>query len=133
MIFPRAARSGTVAWRDLVNAASVRVHDGAGGSVRTPIQRVRDSISVCVRFAGERKGGVERSLARDVGPDPQPIWSQSVIANPALQVGREWDARSDNRPGRRKPQKIAAAQAHFGAEEIMISGQRNRRIEMHRR
>src|SRR5207249_11408772 len=53
-------------------------------------------------------------------------------ANPALQVGHERSAGSDNRPGRGKPQKLAAVQEHLGAEEIMIRGKRDRWIEIHR-
>src|SRR5439155_4632695 len=119
MIFPRPARRWTVAWRDLLDAAPVCVHDGAGNSARAQIQRVRNSILVGIRFAGERERGIERSLAGDVRSDAQPIWRQRVIANPALQIGRERKAGGDNRPGRGQPQKVAAVQAHFRPEEIM--------------
>src|SRR5439155_7293383 len=62
MIFPRPARRRTVAWRDLLDAPPVCVHDGAGNSARAQIQRVRNSILVGIRFAGERDRAIERSL-----------------------------------------------------------------------
>src|SRR3989442_15085500 len=110
MMLPRAAGSRTAARRELVDAAPVFVHKGATRRARTQIQRVCDSIAVGVGLTGERERRVKRSLAGDVRPDAQPIRGQSVIAYPALQVGRERSPGSDSRPGRGKPQKIAAAQ-----------------------
>ena len=108
------------------------VHNGASRSARTQIQRVCDSISVCVGLTGERKRCVERALGVMSVPMRSQSGAKSVIANPALQVGRERRAGSDYRPGRGKPQKIAAAQEHLGAEEIMTGGKGDWRIENHR-
>ena len=63
----------------------------------------------------------------DVGPDTRPVRGKIVIAYPALQVA--YEQRRGNRLGRRKPQKIAAAQLHFGPEEIMIGRKQNWWVE----
>src|SRR2546428_828756 len=109
MIFPRAARSWPAARRELIDAAPVCDHDGAGGSARAEIQRVRHSISVRVGLASKRKGGIKGSGAGDVSPDAEPVRGKIVIPYPALQVKRERRA-SDNGLGRGQPQKITAAQ-----------------------
>ena len=62
-----------------------------------------------IRHTGQRKTCIKWPLTSDVGPDAQPIGSQIIISYPALQVGCERCAWGDNRFGRRKPQKIAAA------------------------
>src|SRR6267142_2399604 len=132
MILPSSTSSWTAAWGELVNAATLCVHNFASRRARALIQRVCDSVTVCVSLTRERKCCVKRSLAGDVSADAQPIRSQVVIANPALPVGRERSAGSDNRFRRGQPQKIATVQKHFRAEEIIIGGKRDRWIETHR-
>src|SRR5215471_12011388 len=107
MILPRPARSRTTAGHDLGDAAPVSVDDSIGKSARTQVQRIRDSITVFVSLTGEGKGGVERALVGDVGPDAQPVRGQGVVANPALQVGCKGRAGGNNRLGRGKPEKVA--------------------------
>jgi len=51
VIFPRSARGRTGARGELVNAAPVGVHDGAGRSARTQVRRVANSVAVLIGFA----------------------------------------------------------------------------------
>src|SRR5580765_319372 len=96
MILPRP-----VARCDLVKAASVRVHECARRSARAQIQRVANSVPVFIGLAQQRKGCIKGALMGDVCAHPQPVRSQSVIADPALQVGSgcEWGSWSDYGPG----------------------------------
>src|SRR5690348_16545728 len=116
MIFPRATRSRPAAGNELIDAATVCVHNGTGRSARAEIQRVGDSITIRVGLAQERKGRVEGACTDDVSPDAQPVRSKILISDPALQIPDKVWRRS--RLWSRKPQKIAAAQQHFGPEEI---------------
>src|SRR5262245_45336675 len=100
MTLPPSAGSWTAAWRELVNAASFGVHNCAGRCARALIQRVGDPVTICIGLTRERERCVKRPLAGDVSPNAQPIRSQVVIANPALAVGRERSAGSDNGFGR---------------------------------
>src|ERR1051325_298329 len=102
MIFPRTTGSRTIARSKLVDAAPLRIHNCARGCAWTLIQGVRDPITVRISFTYERKRRIERSLSSNVRSDAQPIRSQSVIANPGLQIGGgvgKRSARSDNRFG----------------------------------
>ena len=112
MIFPRSARSWTAAGRDLVDAAPVRVHNGASRRARTLIQGIRNPIIVLIGLAQERKRRVKGARTDDVSPDAQPVRGKIVIPGPALQVGERY-AGNDNWLGRGQPQKIAAAQLHL--------------------
>src|SRR6266436_4964571 len=101
MIFPPSARSWTAAWRELIDAAPVRVHNGASRSARAQIQRVWHSISVCVGLTQERKRRVKGAGADDVSTDAEPVWGEIVIPYPALQISGCGDCL-----GRGQPQKI---------------------------
>src|SRR6516225_6877353 len=60
--------------------------------------------------AVERKGRVKRSLASDVGADPQPVGLQELISCPALKIGktrRERSSRRYDRPRCREPEKVS--------------------------
>ena len=64
---------------------------------------------------------------RDVCPYAQPIRRKIVISYPTLQIACE--QRRGGRLGSRQPQKIAAAQLHLRAEEIVIGGKGDWRVE----
>src|ERR1051325_2516407 len=82
MIFPRSARSWPTTGHELLDAAPVRGDNDACRRSWTQIQRVRDSIRVCVGFTGEGKRRIKGTRTDDVSPDAQPIQGQSVGANP---------------------------------------------------
>src|SRR5262249_30720753 len=67
MILPRS-----VAGHQLLDAATLCVHDGTGRSVRTLIQGIRNAIRVLIGLAGKREACVKGALVRDVRPDAQP-------------------------------------------------------------
>src|ERR1051326_9563910 len=123
MILPGASRSRTATRGELIDAAAVGIDQRARRSIRTLIHRVSNSIAIRIGFSGERKAGVKGTLMCDVGPDAQPIGSKIVVSYPALQVGCERSAGRHNRLGRRKPQKVAAAQERLGAGEIVNGGE----------
>jgi len=53
MILPGATRSWAGTWRELVNAAPVRIHNRAYRGVRTKISRAENPITVGIDLAGE--------------------------------------------------------------------------------
>src|SRR6476469_8206259 len=73
----------------------------------------------------ERRCG-RRITADDVGANSNPIRREAGVADPRLQISREWHA---GRSGCRHVEKIAAVNQNVRAEEIVTCRQHDRLLE----